>query len=267
MKKQVLLSIVIPVLNEENILWQTAEDVASQMDELVGPGNWQLVVCDNGSTDATPRIIDEICLRWPVSVPVSLPKANIGAALRAGFYASEGHWAQIIPVDERDSEFSAWSWKYRDRYDLMVGSKRADPTINFQTPYRRFLSWGLNSLLDLLVGLVGTDTHGPKQLNVETMRPIIDRCVMARGQFDTELTLRAIRAGLRVAEVPVVHKEKRPTRNRMITKVSRNVRDLFRLRRALRDEPWNGPIRFHRWSRADVTELVLPASAHDQECE
>lgn len=45
-------------------------------------------------------------------------------------------------------------------------------------------------------------THGPKLLRMSTMRPILDKCVMRRGQFDTEFTLRALRQGLRLAEVP-----------------------------------------------------------------
>jgi len=42
------------------------------------------------------------------------------------------------------------------------------------------------------------------------MRPVLGQCVMRRGQFDTEFTLRALRAGLWLAEVPVPIVEIRP---------------------------------------------------------
>ncbi len=260
MTQELLLSVVIPLFNEEDVLWTTVEDLTSKLDELVGPRQWQLIPVDNGSTDSTPDILNRIANRWPNTLPLHLDRPNIGAAMRAGLEAGQGNWACIMPVEEGDIEFFAWAWQYREHYDLILGSKLADPTLNYQSQYRRFLSWGLNSLLRLLCEYVGADTHGAKLLYMESMQPILDRCVMSRGQFDTELTLRAVRAGLRVAEVPVIYKEKRPHRNLMVTKILRNVYDLLCLSRAMKSEPYDRSVRFHRWSRHEVTSMSLPSS-------
>ena len=40
---------------------------------------------------------------------------------------------------------------------------------------------------------------------------------MTRGQFDTEFTLKALRGGLDIAEIPIVYQESRKPRNLMIT--------------------------------------------------
>ena len=74
----------------------------------------------------------------------------------------------------------------------MLYSKRADPTINNQAPYRRLLSWGLNSLLQYFTENPTVDTHGIKLIRLELIRPIVERCVINRGQFDTELTIRCV---------------------------------------------------------------------------
>jgi hypothetical protein len=136
-----------------------------------------------------------------------------------------------------------------------MGSKRADFTINQQQGYRRVLSWGLNSILQTFLGFVGSDTHGQKFLYLPAMRPVLEQTVMRRGQFDTEFTLRAVRAGLWIAEVPVPIVEHRKARNLMLNKIGRNVVDIFRLRRHMSKVPAVSAVRYHRWSREDVEAL------------
>ncbi len=246
------LSVVFPIYNEVGILWHTAAELAALLEGGVGPGQWQFVLVDNGSHDATPRIVRRIARAWPATVALELARPNYGAALRAGLAASSGVWVHVINVDFWNADFLRWGWDQRVNYDLMLASKRADPTINRQTRYRRLLSWGLNAVLALLFDFVGTDTHGPKLLRMAALGPIVEQCVMERGQFDTEFTLRALRGGLRVAEVPIPYGDKRPNRNWMIAKIAWNLRDMVRLRRVIHAVPWHGPLRYHRWSHADI---------------
>ena len=246
------LSVVVPIYNEEEILWDTAVELAAVLDGVVGPGQWQFVLVDNGSRDATPEIVARIVEAWPQTTALSLARPNYGAALRAGLEASAGVWVHIINVDFWDAAFLGWAWRQRVNYDLVLASKRADPTINGQTRYRRLLSWALNAILGLLFEFVGADTHGPKLLRMAAMRPIYHRCVMERGQFDTEFTLRALRTGLRVAEIPIAYSEKRRNRNWMINKIAWNLKDIVRLRRVIQAVPWQGPLKYHRWSHGDM---------------
>ena len=79
---------------------------------------------------------------------------------------------------------------------------------------------------------------------------------MERGQFDTELTMRALRGGLWVAEVPVPIVQIRKPRNLMLGKIYRNFVDLLRLRRAMRNV---GSVRtrYHRWAREDMEQMHI----------
>jgi hypothetical protein len=56
--------------------------------------------------------------------------------------------------------------------------------------------------------------------------------------------------------VPTVYVELRPSRNLIITKIVRNLVELVRLRALMKSVPCASPIRFHRWSRADVIDCV-----------
>ena len=246
------LSIIIPIYNEEGELWSMAEELAVHLDKIVGESRWQYVLVDNGSVDSTPQIIQKITQRWPNSAPVRLAKPDYGKSLATGLENAGGEWAFIINVDWWDPVFLRWSWQKRTDYDLIIGSKRADNTLNQQTKYRRILSWGLSTILQLLFGFVGSDTHGQKLLRLSSMQPVLDECVMYRGQFDTEFTLRAMRKGLRLAEVPVPLVEKRKQRNWMIKKIAQNVWDIFRLKKVIKQIPFSHSIRYHRWAREDM---------------
>jgi len=249
------LSVVVPIYNEQLLLMGMAQQLAAHLDEIAGPGRWQFVLVDNGSRDGSTQVCDEIVSRWPQSEKVTLSRPDYGEALYAGLMHAAGPWAFIINVDFWDVPFMRWCFKTRGVYEIVMGSKRADEALNQQDWYRRLLSWGLNTILQTAFSFVGSDTHGQKFLYLPALRPIFRECVMRRGQFDTEFALRASRAGLWLAEVPVPIVEIRKQRNLMFHKIARNVVDIFRLRRALRKIPIQAAARYHRWSREDVENI------------
>ena len=99
---------------------------------------------------------------------------------------------------------------------------------------------------------MGADTHGPKLIKMETMRPLLEQCILTRGQFDTEFVLRALKAGLWIAEAPTRYMEHRPPRNFMIRKIIQNLIDQVSLFRQISPIPYSGPVKFHRYARIDL---------------
>jgi glycosyltransferase involved in cell wall biosynthesis len=247
-----LVSIVIPVYNEQDILESNLATLGTFFDGLLGTGRWLFVLVENGSTDRTPQILAEVLRKRPLSTSIHLSEPNYGAALKAGLRATTTRWVFLLDLEQWDLPFIRWAWNNRDFYDLFLASKRGDPTICRQTPYRRLLSCGLNALYQLLLGFTGTDTHGPKLLDREALRSLIDACQLDRGHFDSELVMRALRAQMRIVEVPVAYHDQRPPRNWMIKKIVWNVIALRRLVRVMKDVPFAGTIRMHRFSREDV---------------
>lgn len=255
-KQGILLSIILPVRNEETILWNAVNAFADHFDRVVGAGSWQYVLVENGSSDGTQQILDKIVERWPTSKALKLKKADYGNALREGILASEGKWNLIMNVDHLwDSPYFEWAWKHREEYDLIIGSKRADLTLNKQDRYRKILSAGLNVLLQCLFDCAAAETHGMKLIRMKTLRPLARFCRMRRGQFDTELTLRALRGGKWVAEVPMPYIEKRNPKNFMIKKIGQNIWDLQRLYRVMKDVPCEGHLKYRRFCREDILPI------------
>ena len=250
------LSVIFPIRNEESILKEAMHDYGAEFDRIVGKGRWQYVFMENRSSDRTPEILRELCEQFPGSIFRQDPRGNIGTALRDGMLLAKGSFQLIMNVDHLwDPPFMEWCWQNRYEHDMILGSKRADPTLNRQDFYRRFLSSTLNGLLNYFFDFIGNDTHGMKFMRTASVLKHAENCIMRRGQFDTELTLRSIRAGLRVMEVPIPYEEKRRPRNFMIKKISQNVLDVFRMRAVLSKVPWEGHIRYRRISRTDLTSL------------
>lgn len=247
-----LLSVVIPIRNEEAILWQNATGLAGALDAIVGPRRWRFVLVDNASTDGTPAIIQRIMDRWPPSIAVYAPEPNYGAALRAGLERVDAPYAAVADVEQWDAPFLAWAWRHRDDYDLFIGSRRADPSLSVRPRYRWLLSWGLNALLQLFFEFTGTETHGPKLIRMAQMRDLIALCISDRGQYDTEIVLRAIRASKRIVEVPIASVEHRQPRSLMVSKILWNIVAFNRLRTVLAGVPREGPVRYWRFTREDV---------------
>lgn len=255
------LSVVVPIFNEQRDLPEMAEHLAPHLNDIAGPGRWQFVLVDNGSTDASPSICAELVARHPGSISIRLQRPDYGEALFQGLMKAAGPWAFIINVDFWDVAFMRWCFKTRGVYDLVMGSKRADHTLNKQRSYRRILSWGLNTVLQTVFGFVGSDTHGQKFLYLPALRPVFEQCVMRRGQFDTEFTLRASRQQMWLAEVPVPIVELRPPRNLMLSKIARNFVDIYRLHRIMRGTPVRAAMRYHRWSREDIEQVESAQTA------
>src|SRR5262249_29052835 len=201
------VSVIIPLYNEQNILNENVETLARFFDTVVGHGRWYFLFVENGSTDSTAALADAAAARRPPSRVIHLPKPNYGIALKAGLQAATTKWVYVVDIEQWDFPFIAWSWKNRNAYDVLIASKRADYSICHQHFYRRILSCALNGLLQVFTQFSGTDTHGPKLLNRVSLQTIIDACALDRGQYDTELVLRAVRGQKRIIEAPSEYRE------------------------------------------------------------
>jgi glycosyltransferase involved in cell wall biosynthesis len=246
------VSVVIPLYNEEKFLQENADSLAGIFDRVVGPGRWHFIFVENGSTDATAALADAVAARHPPSRALHLPRPNYGVALKTGLQAATTKWVYLLDIEQWDLPFITWAWRNRESYDALIASKRADATINHQHFYRRLLSCGLNGLLQVLLQYTGTDTHGPKLLNRASLQAIIAACELDRGQYDTELMLRAIRGQKRIIEAPSEYRELRPNRNWMVKKIFWNVWALARLVKVMKHVPYEGLARYYRVAREDV---------------
>ena len=168
---------------------------------------------------------------------LSLAAADYGAALRAGFLAARGDTVVNFDVDYFDLTFldAAVDQLEGPRAPaIVVGSKRAPGARDERPMARRLITSVFSLLLRRGLGLGVSDTHGMKAMLRAPLLSVVEECRFGTDLFDTELVLRAERAGLPVVEIPVAVNEQRPSRTSIVRRSVRTVRGLVRLRTALR---------------------------------
>ena len=92
------LSVVIPAWNEESGIQEIMDRVLSIQEPLaaVGINELELIVVDDGSTDATPAIVADMAAVRLIRHPVN---RGYGAALKTGFAAARGEWIGFLDAD------------------------------------------------------------------------------------------------------------------------------------------------------------------------
>jgi dolichol-phosphate mannosyltransferase len=95
------LSIVIPVFNEEDVLPLLAQRLRPVADGL--DTAYEVLAVDDGSSDATPVVLQRLHRDWPQLRVVRL-RANAGhqAAISAGLAAARGHYVVTLDADLQD---------------------------------------------------------------------------------------------------------------------------------------------------------------------
>jgi len=223
------VSIVIPVYNEERLLATAVNDLAARLQREM-PVPWEVILSENGSRDRTPEIARELAERHRNVRVLHTPEPNYGRALRRGIEEAQGFHVFCDEIDICDVDFyqRALQILMADEADMVVGSKR-HPEARDQRPFiRRLATRVLNLLLRVIVGFHGTDTHGLKAFRRDRLLPVVQRCIVEKDLFASELVIRAERA-VRVREIPVTIVEKRPPSINLFRRVPNVLRNLWRL--------------------------------------
>lgn len=92
------VSVVVPVYNEAENAAELVRQIGAAMDH--SPRPWELIVVDDGSTDATLRVLHEVCAEAPHLRVLELQR-NYGqtAAMQAGIDASRGDLVVTLDGD------------------------------------------------------------------------------------------------------------------------------------------------------------------------
>jgi glycosyltransferase involved in cell wall biosynthesis len=233
-----VISVVMPAHNEEQML---AESVAAVSDGLGAAGTaFEIVVVENGSADKTWALAQRLATEHAELRVLQTPRADYGRALRTGFLAARGQVIVSFDVDFYDLEFLRVAVARIEEADgptIVVGTKRGVGAHDTRPAARRLVTATFSSILKFGFGLHVSDTHGIKALRRAPLVAIIEACEFGQDLFDTELILRAERAGLATAEVPVTVEERRPARSSILRRIPRTILNLMRLRVAL----WRRP--------------------------
>jgi glycosyltransferase involved in cell wall biosynthesis len=229
-------SIVIPVYNEEALLQTAINDLMVNMAEILPDVSFEVIITENGSTDATLEHAYKLERRYKNVRVLHSSEPNYGRALRRGMLDAKGTYILCDEIDICDVDFHmrALTLLMADQADMVIGSKAHKDAQDQRPPMRRAGTFVINSLLRVLVDFRGTDTHGLKAFNRQRLLPVINRCVVDKDLFASEFVIRSERDSYRVLEVPIVIQEKRPPSINLYRRVPHVLKNLAKLTWAIR---------------------------------
>jgi glycosyltransferase involved in cell wall biosynthesis len=225
----------MPAHNEQDYLEAAVLDVVTALRDRGAP--FEVIVAENGSTDDTAGLARILAQRWAEVRVISAPRADYGEALRAGFLEARGDVVANFDVDYVDISFLDAAVSLVTAADgpaVVVASKRGPGAHDNRSVGRQVVTATFSGILRIGFGLGVSDTHGMKVMRRADLLPLVRACQFGADLFDTELILRAERAGLGVTELPVTVRDTRPPRSSILTRIPRSLAGLVRLRLALR---------------------------------
>jgi dolichol-phosphate mannosyltransferase len=214
-------AIIIPTYNEAENL----EEIVARVRAAVPAAD--ILIADDNSPDGTGDIADKLALTDDhVHVLHRAGKQGLGAAYLAGFrWALERGYGAMVEMDADGShdpaQLPALLAALEDA-DLVVGSRWVHGgTVRNWPKSRELLSRGGNTYARMMLGIPVHDaTGGFRAYRASTLRDINLDTVTSQGYcFQIDLTLRTLRAGKKVVEVPITFTE----RTRGASKMSRAI--------------------------------------------
>lgn len=226
------LSVVVPVYNEAAFIPEGLPQLIAAVEDA--SSDYRILIVENGSSDGTADTARAVAEGRHVEV-LSLTSPDYGNAMRQGFLVADSEWVVNFDIDYFSADFLRTVLAQPDDVDLVIASKR-DPDSKDRRPLvRRLATLVFNLLLRTILGSKVSDTHGMKGFRRGLVAELVPQVVSNKDLFDTELVIRAERAGYRIVEVPVEVVEMRQARSSLVKRVPRTVRGLFRIRRALKN--------------------------------
>ena len=233
------ISIVIPIYNEQGILHSAVVDLR----ERLKPFGWsyEIILAENGSKDRTIEIGQELAEKYKdpndgqVKI-ISMGEPNYGKALKQGILLSRGELVICDEIDLCDTDFHRRAIEILEtgEADLVIGSKLATGAADERPLIRHAASIAYSSLLKVMLGFRGTDTHGLKAFRRVALLDVVRACLVDKDVFASELVIRADRGGVKTREIPVRVMEKRPPSINLFKRVPNVLKSVAKLTYAIR---------------------------------
>jgi glycosyltransferase involved in cell wall biosynthesis len=225
------VSIVLPAYNEAGRIEDAVERTASAIRGITP--SFEIIIAEDGSKDGTDRISQALAKKYDFVVHLhSDERLGRGRAMARAFKASRGEVICDIDVDLATDmkHLRELVQSIHDGYDFATGSRML-PESNVKRPLKRGLaSKGFNFLTRLMLDSKLYDHQcGFKSFKRQSLFALMDTVKDTHWFWDTELLVRAQRAGYKIKEFPVEWKHGGATKVNLIKDIFGMGSQIFRL--------------------------------------
>lgn len=237
------LSIVVPAYNEQQRLPKTLESIFAWIIEQRLDA--EVIVVDDGSTDATVAIIEPLQAHRPYLHIIRNDHRGKGYAVRTGALVAQGEYILFCDADLAVplNEWFKFAAAFGEGYEVVIGSREGVGAQRLGEPrYRHVMGRIFNFVVRLVAvggiqdtqcgfkafrNAVARDLFNNVQLYGVHAQPIQGAAVTA---FDVEVLFLARKRGYRIKEVPVMWRYGTETKVDPLRDSWRNVQDVLLVR-------------------------------------
>ncbi len=235
------ISVCIPMYNESAIITNSAQTLHKYMSENFCDGDWEVIFCDDGSTDGTADVLRELGLSG-VKVTGYTKNRGKGSAVRHAMLEAKG---DIIMFTDADLAYGTdiiarvlEVFGTTPDADIVIGSRNisADGYEGY-TFARKLASKIYIKVLCLVGGFRLSDSQcGCKAFRHDAAKKIFSRCEVDGWAFDFEIILRAGKYGYRIAQMPVKVINHGTSKVSLVKDALKMLGDLWRMKKKIKKE-------------------------------
>ncbi len=205
-RPMVMISAVIPVYNEEEVIDEFSSRLVESLGRLVS--NYEVVFVVEG-TDATEKKLSSLARENPrVKVHYSTKRLGLGPATKKGLELVDPRADYVLIMDadlNHHPEEIGRLLKLSDQADIVVGCRSREHGLVNELPFfKRVVSGSTNWILRQTFRIPCSDvTSGFRLYSAKTIEKIRERLVSKNFEITAELLIRAKKEGYTITEVPI----------------------------------------------------------------
>jgi glycosyltransferase involved in cell wall biosynthesis len=207
------ISIVMPAYNESDRIISSIEETIKTFNEF--GCSWELIVLDDGSSDNTYELAEELSKKYPGQLIVKKNPFNLGKgrAIKKAIHYVSGDYVVFLDADMDLHPLqiqTLFDIMFLDKADVVIGSKMHPNSVVNYPLQRKIISLVYYLLIRILFNLPCHDTQtGLKLFKIQVIKDVFPRILVRKFAFDLEVLVNAHHLGYRITEAPIILKPQR----------------------------------------------------------
>ena len=230
-----MISVIIPMYNEEKIIENTAKEVCEYMTERFGAGEFEVLFSNDGSLDGCAEAVRSLKLDG-VRVTGYEKNRGKGCAVRTAMLEAAGDFVMFTDADLAYG--TEGIGKLYERYEesrsagLFIGSRNiGEDGYDGYTFLRKIMSKTYIKVLCIAGGFKLSDSQcGCKGFTNEACKKIFSLCTVDGFAFDFEAIMIADKMGYKIEEIPVKIINHRESKVNIVKDTMRMLNDLRKIK-------------------------------------